>query len=247
MTRRNAAAYRHLAAADPLLQELIERLGRPDPFGWAERHFGRSTYFESMVLHVVGQQISTAAAFAIHGRLAAAAGGRVTPEALLALDEQALRAVGLSRAKAGYLHDLARRQADGVIDLEHMSGVDDETALRDLTAVRGIGMWSAEMFLLHQLKRTDIFPAGDSGLRRAVGRAWRLPEPPSVEETRDRARPWAPYRSYAAGLLWTSLGSSPLPAPADGQGQAHPGPGGRDGGRPARKQRAGGRKRSRGA
>jgi DNA-3-methyladenine glycosylase II len=211
MTRQSAAAYRHLSA-DPVLAGLVARVGRPDPYDWAAREFPAATNFEAMALHIVGQQISVAAALTIFARVTARAGGAVTPAALLRLDEDDLRSCGLSRAKARYLHDLARRQADGTIDLEHMDDVDDTTALADLTAVHGVGLWSAQMFLIHQLKRADILPAGDIGIRRAMQYAWHLPEAPTVEDTRRRALPWAPYRTYASALLWTSLRARTPPA-----------------------------------
>ncbi|MGP4013787.1 DNA-3-methyladenine glycosylase family protein [Streptomyces sp. 4N124] len=204
MRRQSTTAYRHLAA-DPVLDGLIASFGRPDPFDWAERDFPSSTNFEAMALHIVGQQISIAAALTIFARVTAAVGGAVTPESLLALADNDLRACGLSRAKAAYLHDLAQRQVDGAIDLEHMDDVDDATALTGLTAVHGVGLWSAQMFLIHQLERPDILPAGDVGIRRAIQNAWHLTNIPSVEETRRRATAWAPYRTCAAALLWASL------------------------------------------
>jgi DNA-3-methyladenine glycosylase II len=207
-------AYDHLAA-DPVLRRLIEHVGRPDPYTWAER-FPSSTNFEAMAVHIVGQQISVAAALTVFGRITLAAGGGITPGSVLALTPDDLRAQGLSRAKSAYLHDLARRQADRIIDLEHMDDVDDDTALADLTAVHGVGPWSAQMFLVHQLKRPDILPAGDVGIRRAIQRAWGLADLPGIEETRLRATAWAPYRTYAAALLWESLTGPPTaPREAD--------------------------------
>ncbi|MGY6026602.1 DNA-3-methyladenine glycosylase family protein [Streptomyces spinosirectus] len=203
-----ATAYGHLAAADPVLRRLVGSVGRPDPFTWQERGHPASSKFAPMALHIIGQQISTTAALAIFGRISASMGGEATPAGLLDLPEDRLRACGLSRAKASYLHDLARRQAQGAINLENMAYVDDATAPADL-AVRGVGLWSAQMFLVHQLKRPDLLPAGDIGIRRAIERAWRLDAVPGVEETRRRALPWAPYRTYAAALLWASL-ATPL-------------------------------------
>jgi endonuclease III len=152
-------------------------------------------------------------ALTVFGRVTAAAGGALTPYGLLALSEDALRTYGLSRAKAHYLHDLARRQAEGIIDLEHTDDVGDTTALADLTAVRGVGEWSAQMFLVHQLRRPDILPAGDVGIRRAVQRAWQLTDVPGIEGTRRRALPWSPNRTYAAALLWASLATQTVPKP----------------------------------
>lgn len=210
MRRQNTTAYRHLAA-DPVLDRLIDRVGRPDPFDWAACDFPSSTNFEAMALHIVGQQISIAAAMTIFARVTAAADGAVTPQGLLALAADDLRACGLSRAKAAYLHDLARRQSNGKIDLEHMDDVDDATALVDLTAVHGVGLWSAQMFLIHQLERPDILPAGDIGIRRAIQNAWHLNDVPGIEETRRRATAWTPYRTYAAALLWASLRTHSAP------------------------------------
>lgn len=138
----------------------------------------------------------------------------MVPESLLALTPDQLRECGLSRAKASYLLDLAQRQADGRIDLENMTGLDDAEAIAALTAVRGIGLWSAQMFLLAQLHRRDILPAGDVGIRRAVEKAWGLAELPGIKEVEALAVPWAPYRSYAAALLWRSLSPSAEAQPA---------------------------------
>ncbi|MCA1217230.1 DNA-3-methyladenine glycosylase family protein [Streptomyces sp. 8L] len=211
MASHNTIAYRRLAT-DPVLSHLIDRVGRPDPFDWAEREFPSSTNFEAMALHIVGQQISIAAALTIFARVTTAAGGTLTPKRILALAADDLRACGLSRAKAAYLRDLAQRQDDGTIDLEHMDDVDDTTALADLTAIHGVGLWSAQMFLIHQLERPDILPAGDIGIRRAIQNAWHLTDTPSIEDTRQRATAWTPYRTYASALLWASL-RAPTTAP----------------------------------
>ncbi|MET8809595.1 hypothetical protein [Streptomyces sp. NPDC004546] len=132
------------------------------------------TNFEAMALRIMGQQISTAAALTIYRRMSDVAGGSVSSEGLLALFEDRLCFCGLSRAKASFLHDPARRQAEGTIGLEDMAGIDDPAALAALTAVRGVGPWSAQMFLAHRLKRADLLPASDIGIRRAVQRARQL-------------------------------------------------------------------------
>jgi DNA-3-methyladenine glycosylase II len=197
--------YRSLAEVDAVLARLVATYGRPDPFEWHDGGRSGSSNFAAMVLHITGQQISTKAAFAIFDRIAAAAGGTPTPDGILALSAERLRGLGLSWAKAAYLRDLAQRQASGLIDLEDMTGLDDDEAIAALTAVRGIGLWSAETFLINQLHRTDVLPAGDAGIRRAVRDAWELEAMPSVGEVRERASAWAPHRSYAAALLWRSL------------------------------------------
>jgi DNA-3-methyladenine glycosylase II len=198
-------AYRSLAKADPVLARLVEAVGRPDPFTWSESHQLTKGNFQAMALHIVGQQISTAAALTIYGRVVAAVGGELTAASAQSVSVDVLRAAGLSRAKASYLHALAARELDGLLDLDGLSTVDDAEALAALTAVKGVGLWSAQMFLVHQLKRTDVLPAGDVGIRRAVERAWGLASLPTVEEARTRALPWSPYRTYAAALLWRSL------------------------------------------
>ncbi|GAB2852511.1 hypothetical protein GCM10027176_64240 [Actinoallomurus bryophytorum] len=210
--------YRSLAALDPVLADLVEAYGRPDPFEWSDGGRTGSSRFAAMTLHIVGQQISTVVAFVIFDRIAAATGAVPTPEAVLALGAERLRECGLSRAKAGYLLDLARSQASGLIDLEDMADLGDAEAIAALTAVRGIGLWSAEMFLIHQLHRPDVLPAGDVGLRRAIGLAWELPAVPGVNEVRTRASAWSPHRTYAATLLWRSL--RPVDEPFDQKARA---------------------------
>lgn len=199
MTRLDA--YGHLAA-DPVLARLIGDVGEPDPFAWfSPERFG-PTNFSGMVLHIVSQQISTAVAFTFFDRIKAAAGGFPTPEGILAMGAGALRACGLSGAKTTYLLDLAHRQLNGLIDLEDMASRDDAEVVRTLTEVRGVGLWTAQNFLIAQLHRPDVLPAGDQGIRRAVERAWQLEGLPSIAEVQARALPWAPYRTHAAALLW---------------------------------------------
>lgn len=121
------------------------------------------------------------------------------------LGADGLRACGLSRAKASYLLDLADRQARGLIDIDHLEGLSDIEVMAELTAVHGVGPWTAEMYLILQLRRPDVLPAGDLGIRNAIQAAWDLPAMPSISQTRDRATAWVPFRSYAVRLLWTSL------------------------------------------
>jgi DNA-3-methyladenine glycosylase II len=196
--------YRFLAKADPVLARLIGEVGEPDPFGWWDDARTGGSNFAAMVLHILGQQISTVVAFVLFDRVRAAAGS-VTPANILALGPDRLRECGLSRAKVTYVLDLAERQSTGVLDIEHMTGLDDAEAITALTAVRGIGLWSAQMFLIHQLHRQDVLPAGDVGIRKGVQRAWNLPAVPTVDEVTTRGKAWAPHRTYAAALLWSSL------------------------------------------
>jgi DNA-3-methyladenine glycosylase II len=171
-----------------------------------------------MALHIVGQRISAAVAFIVFDRITAAAGGIPTPESVIRLGAERLRECGLSRAKAAYVLDLAQKQASGLIDIENMTALDDSEGISALTAVRGIGLWSAQTFLIHQLHRPDVLPADDGGIRRAIRDAWKLDELPTVNEVRDRAAGWAPYRAYAAALLWRSL--RPADEPSDPKARA---------------------------
>src|SRR3954469_20769488 len=143
----------------------------PDVFfdGWA------SDLWSALVLQVIGQQLSLAAAGAIRGRLEALHGGRLpTPAELLAIDDQTLRGIGLSRAKAVYLHDLAARLVDGRLDLARLHALDDDAVREELLQIRGVGRFTADGVLLLTLRRADIWPAADLSLRRAVARVWEL-------------------------------------------------------------------------
>jgi DNA-3-methyladenine glycosylase II len=161
--------------------------------------------WSALVLQVLGQQISLAAAHAIRTRLEALHDGRLpTPAELLEIDDAVLRGAGLSRAKATYLHDLAARLVDGRLDLDRLRALDDDAARDELTQVKGVGRFTADGVLLLALRRKDIWPAGDLALRRAVARAWELEPPLSLEQVDafgDRFRPW---RTLAAVYLLTT-------------------------------------------
>jgi DNA-3-methyladenine glycosylase II len=201
------AAYVYLGLRDPVLAHLTARWGRPDPFAWPAvgRRLAGSN-LAALALHIVGQQISTAAALTIYDRVRVAAGvDTLTAPALAALTVDRLREAGLSRAKALALSELAHAQVEGRIDLEHMDHLSDAQAFDALVALRGVGPWSAQVFLISQLHRPDVLPSADVGLRVAVQRQWRLPDRPAAREVEERGRPWSPYRTYAAALLWASL------------------------------------------
>ncbi len=201
------AAYVYLGLRDPVLAHLAARWGKPDPFTWPAvgRRLSGSNV-AALALHIVGQQISTAAALTIYDRVRVAAGvDTLTAPALAALTVDRLREAGLSRAKALALSELARAQVEGRIDLEHMDHLSDAQAFDALVALRGVGPWSAQVFLISQLHRPDVLPSADVGLRVAVQRQWRLPDRPAAREVEERGRPWSPYRTYAAALLWASL------------------------------------------
>jgi DNA-3-methyladenine glycosylase II len=202
-------AYPRLGHQEPVFDRLIAIYGHPAPFDWHDGGRTGASQFAAMLLHIVGQQISAAVAFHVYDRVAAACGGIPSAAAILKVGAPALRAAGLSSAKASYVLALADAQSTGVIDIEAMTDRDDAAIIAELTAIRGIGLWSAQTFLIHNLARPDVLPAADLGIRRAIATQWRLDDLPTPNEVRARATKWAPYRSYAAALLWRSL------APAD--------------------------------
>lgn len=210
--------YGLLAARDAVLAKVIEEYGHPEPFEWHDGGRTGSSQFAAMLLHIVGQQISAVVAFAVYDRVAASTGGIPTPTGVLELGAERLRACGLSGAKATYALALSQAQASGLIDIENMTGLDDAQVIAELTAVRGIGLWSAQTFLIHNLRRPDVLPEGDLGVRRAVRDLWSLDRLPTVAEVRKRGAEWAPYRSYAAALLWRSL--RPVGEPSDPKARA---------------------------
>ena len=161
------------------------------------------SHFAALVRSVVYQQLAGAAAAAIHGRLVEALGGSVTPEALLALDPKSLRSVGLSGSKAASLTDLATKVLDGTVVLEArgLGRESDEEVIERLSSVRGIGRWTAQMFLLFQLRRLDVWPTGDLGVRRGYGLAWGVPMP-TPKELEPLGEGFRPYRSVVAWYCW---------------------------------------------
>jgi DNA-3-methyladenine glycosylase II len=208
-TARTQASVDALRAADPTLGRLIDSLEPVDLASWRARwsldHFG------SLARAIVGQQIATRAAAAIFGRLQAFIGDRDPASAMAGASDTELRGIGLSGNKAASLRDLAARTLDGRLELDRLGDLSDEEAHQQLTAVRGIGSWTAEMFLLGQLGRPDILPAGDLGIRRAVQQAYDLEKMPSEGEVRRLSEAWRPHRSLATAYLYSSL-RSPSPA-----------------------------------
>jgi DNA-3-methyladenine glycosylase II len=199
-TRRkvsHAAAARILAERDPVIARLLAETGLP--------RFGRptETHFETLVRAIVYQQLAGRAAAAIHGRLIAALGGEVRPETLITLSDEQMRAVGLSRAKVVSLRDLAGKVLDGTVPLtpRGLARESDDEIVARLSAVRGIGTWTAEMFLLFQLRRLDVWPVGDLGVRRGYGLAWQMPTP-TARELKPLGDRFRPYRSVAAWYCW---------------------------------------------
>ncbi|MFJ2647341.1 DNA-3-methyladenine glycosylase family protein [Streptomyces sp. NPDC087420] len=204
--------YGELARLDPVLARLTASYGRPDPFRWDDGGRTEGDRFAALVLHIAGQQISTAVAFVLFDRIRAAIGALPDPAGIVALGPERLRACGLSHAKASYLLALSESRLGGLIDVDGLDGLTDAEAVAALTAVRGLGRWTAEMFLLHQLRRSDVLPVGDVGIRRAVERGWGLDTLPTPRDVEGRTAAWSPYRSYASALLWASLRPPETPA-----------------------------------
>jgi DNA-3-methyladenine glycosylase II len=203
-TRDEAAT---LAAADPTMAALVERFGTVDLVARFRRRLPgiAGDPFVALLRSIVGQQLSTASAEAIFGRLVTLLGGDPPgPADVIAASDADLRTVGLSRRKVEYVHDLAVRVADGRLDLGALRRLDDEEVITQISAVRGLGRWSAELFLLFYLRRPDVFPAGDLVLRRAIGDVYNLGVIPNEADARERAERWRPHRSLAAMYLWES-------------------------------------------
>jgi DNA-3-methyladenine glycosylase II len=196
---------------DPVLARLIEEQGGPLPLEQDSR--GRpSDVYGALIRSITGQQLSVKAAQAIYGRLTARFGGRApAPAELLADDPDELRsAVGLSRAKVASLRSLAEHVIAGELELDRLTQLDDGEVIRELVAVKGIGEWTAHMFLMFTLHRPDVLPTGDQGIRNAVMRAYALAAPPDPDALIELAEPWRPYRTRACLYLWRSLANEPL-------------------------------------
>ncbi len=195
--RSYPAAAAILAEQDPVLRRLVAQAGPPKVRPPAESHFA------ALTRAIVYQQLAGSAAAAIHGRLIAALDGEVTAERLLALDGDTLRAAGLSRNKAASLQDLATKVLDGtvVLDPGRLRTEGDADLVARLSTVRGIGKWTAEMFLMFQLRRLDVWPTGDLGVRKGFGLAWGVPLP-TARELDPLGDPYRPYRSVVAYYCW---------------------------------------------
>jgi DNA-3-methyladenine glycosylase II len=191
-------AINHLKKCDPVLREIIERVG---PF---RMEYGEPQ-FCSVAEAIVYQQLNGKAAQTIFKRFASLAGEPLTPEGILRLSDEQLRRVGLSKQKSAYLKDLAQKTAAGVLDFAKLPALPDEEVIEHLTQVKGIGVWTAHMFLIFSLRRLNVLPTGDYGVQMALKRHYRkrkLPKPKDMEKI---ARAWEPYRSVACWYMWRSL------------------------------------------
>ena len=200
--------FTHLSACDPVLGGFVASHG---PLDEAERRRGRpDDAYGALLRAIVGQQLSVKAARTIYDRLCALYGDRPpTPAELIETDPEELRGVGLSRAKAAYLRDLAEHVEDGELDLEQLPELDDDEVSAQLIAIKGLGRWTVDMFLMFHLGRPDILPVGDLGIRRAVQIAYGLDELPDAAELTRIAQPWQPHRTLACLYLWASLDNEP--------------------------------------
>jgi DNA-3-methyladenine glycosylase II len=208
----SAAGRRHLTAADPTMAALVERIGKIDLATRLRRRSEErpADAYGALLRAIVGQQLSTKAARTIYGRVLDLFGGRTpSPQELLAAPEAGLRAAGLSGRKVEYIRDLAAHVISGELELERLGELSDEEVIAEIVAVRGLGVWTAEMFLIFHLERPDVLSGGDLGIRKAVQVEYGLAEMPAPARVLEIGEPWRPHRSLASLYLWESLAAVP--------------------------------------
>lgn len=195
-------AILHLKKADPVLARIITDVG---PYGIEYRE----PVFETLVRSIVYQQLSGRVAGVTYGRLAAAVGGEIiTPAGILKLRSERMRKLGLSTAKTLYIRELAKHTKKGSVVFENLPELDDNEVIEHLTQVKGIGVWTAQMFLMFALRRPDVLPTGDLGIRTAMQRAWTLENLPKPAEMEELAAHWKPWSTVACWYLWRYLDGS---------------------------------------
>ena len=201
-------AIAHLRKVDPTLGEVIDRIG---PYkGWPS---GNGTHFDAVARSIVFQQLSGKAAGTIHGRFQGLYGGRTPhPEELATTSDEQLRSIGLSRQKSAYLKDLGARVASGQLPIETLHELTDEEIITALTQVKGIGRWTAQMFLMFRLGRLDVLPDLDLGIQKGMQKAYRLRKLPTPERVKKIGAKWAPFRSIGSWYMWRLL-DSPVKVP----------------------------------
>ncbi len=200
--KRLVEASEALAARDPVMRAMLERIGPAD----LRRGRPRRPHFAELARAISYQQLAGKAAAAIHGRFVALFDGDgPTPEAVLALPVDKLRGVGLSGSKTASIRDLAEKVVDGSVQLDRVGRLPDDEIVRELTLVRGIGPWTAEMFLMFQLGRLDVWPVGDYGVRNGYATLYGLAELPGPRELEPLGDPFRPYRSVAAWYCWRAV------------------------------------------
>jgi DNA-3-methyladenine glycosylase II len=209
----SAKARRELAASDPTMAALIGRLGKIDLATRLRRRKEErpGDAYGALLRAIVGQQLSTKAARTIYGRvLELFDGGTPSPEQLLEADESDLRGAGLSGRKVEYIRDLASHVIEGELELDRLDQLGDEEVIEEIVAVRGLGVWTAEMFLMFHLERPDVLSGGDLGIRKAVQIEYGLDEMPAPAQVLEIGEPWRPHRSLASLYLWESLANAPV-------------------------------------
>jgi DNA-3-methyladenine glycosylase II len=191
-------AITHLKKADPVMRAIIERIGP------CQMEFGEPQ-FHSLAEAIIYQQLNGKAAITIFKRFRELAGDPITPEGILKLTSEQMRTVGLSKQKSSYLVDMAQRAQRGELDFSRLHTMTDDGVIEHLTQVKGVGVWTAHMFLIFTLRRPNVLPVGDFGVRMAIKKYYRkrkLPNPTQMEKI---AKPWEPYRSVACWYLWKSM------------------------------------------
>ncbi|HEY3552568.1 MAG TPA: DNA-3-methyladenine glycosylase [Solirubrobacterales bacterium] len=209
----SAKARKALAAADPTMGALIDRLGKLDIATRLRRRKEErpADAYGALLRAIVGQQLSTKAARTIYLRVLDLFGGTTpSPEQLLDASEEDLRGCGLSGRKTEYVRDLARHVLSGELELDRLEELEDEQVIEEIVAVRGLGRWTAEMFLLFHLQRPDVLSGGDLGIRKAIQIEYGLEEMPTPTRALEIGEPWRPYRSLASLYLWESLSNAPV-------------------------------------
>jgi DNA-3-methyladenine glycosylase II len=207
--KKLSADDRFLQKADKVLAKLIREGGPIDPD--TDRRGSRPDGFQALARAIVGQQLSTKAAATIWGRVTEELGSETPkPAKLLKADPEKLREAGLSRSKVSFLRDLAERIEAGRLNLKTLTKLPDEDVIADLIEVKGIGQWTAEMFLMFHLARPDVLSTGDLGIRRAIQIAYGMDELPGPTEMERIAEPWRPHRTLACLYLWRSLDNTPV-------------------------------------
>lgn len=191
-------AINHLKKSDPVMAAIIERIG---PF---RMQYGEPT-FHTLAESILYQQLNGKAAATIFNRFTALAGDPVTPEGILKLSDAQMRGVGLSRQKTAYLRDLSEKTKAGLLEFERMPDMSDDDVIAHLTQVKGVGVWTAHMFLMFSLRRPDVLPVGDYGIQAAIKKYYKKRKWPKPAVILKIAKPWAPYRSIACWYLWRSL------------------------------------------
>ena len=208
----SAKARKALAASDPTMAALVERIGKIDLATRLERRQEErpADAYGALLRAIVGQQLSTKAARTIYLRVLELFGGSTpSPEQLLEASEEDLRACGLSGRKTEYIRDLAAHVISGELELDRLEELSDEEAIEEIVAVRGLGQWTAEMFLLFHLQRPDVLSSGDLGIRKAIQVEYGLEKMPPPKQVLEIGEPWRPHRSLASLYLWESLAAVP--------------------------------------